>query len=167
VGDRSVDWLATTSGLPAACDLLEGTRVSLGRRMNSISRKRPDVLMTETAMQRFLILVLVCGVVGTGLTTCPQPAKACAMSVQARHACCDGATLRAARCCCAGGQRTARLVSTAGPLQQEHGTHSLVAVVSWQPSVIDAAALIAHRTRATHGPGPPDTPIHKHTQLLL
>jgi hypothetical protein len=117
--------------------------------------------------RRIAILVLVTVVVAAGVTTCPRPVPACAMSVHARHACCDHVALRMARCCCAAGQRSAQLVSTAGPIQQDHAAKLLVAVPGWQANVSEAAALLAHYTRAGHGPAPPDTPIHNHIQLLL
>ena len=118
-------------------------------------------------LQRAVILVLVTVVVGAGVTTCPRPVKACAMSVQVQHACCDHVALRTSRCCCGTGQRTAQLVSTAGPLQQDHGLKLQVAALGWQPSITEAVALTAHRMRASHGPAPPDTLIHSHIQLLL
>jgi hypothetical protein len=89
------------------------------------------------------------------------------MAVHARHACCDHVALQQARCCCGSGQRTAQLVSTAGPLQQDRGAPPLAALPCWQTSVTEAVTLLAYGARSGHGPAPPDTPINSHIQLLL
>jgi hypothetical protein len=118
-------------------------------------------------LQRMAIVVLVTAVIGAGVSTCPRPVSACALSVHARHACCNHPALRAARCCCGTGQRTPQLVSTAGPVQQDHDAHLLAALPGWQASGDEVVARLAHRTRAGYGPAPPNTLVHSHIQLLL
>jgi hypothetical protein len=127
------------------------------------------VLQAEVEMlRRVAILLLVTLVAGVGMTACPRPATACTMAVQARHACCDHVALRTSQCCCSAGQRTTQLLSPMGPYQPDHGSRLLAAVYGWQPDMATGVPLTAQqRMRAGHGPAPPDTPIHNHTQLLL
>jgi hypothetical protein len=121
-------------------------------------------------MRRLAMLLLVVGVIFTGLTACPMAGLCCFTQPQetAAHDCCKKgtATIRTSDCC-----RDAQLGYRAVNSQaQIHGLFVLVLTgiaAGDCPEVATITLASALRNGSTHGPAPPATLTAQHTSLLL
>ena len=131
-------------------------------------RPRPVLHTTHKMSRRLGILLLLVAVSFSAATTCPRRVAACSMVRQATHDCCTQRTsLGSNDCCCkASDQLTAQAINTVP--QDRHASVTLVAAVShlvFSPTAITQG--ICTRAPLGHGADPPDTPVTRHTQLLL
>jgi hypothetical protein len=118
--------------------------------------------------RRVGIVLLLVAVTLSAAATCPRRVAACAMVRQAMHECCkQRTTLRSNDCCCkASHQLAAQAVNTVP--QDKDASFALVAAPSHLvPSTTDTMWGIKAPAPVGHGADPPDTPVTRHTQLLL
>lgn len=111
-----------------------------------------------------LLLAILLAVTSTGL--CARGAQACTMVKAAGHDCCSGKSLWATDCCCPAKAQTAKFPASHG--EQSLSSMPLLAVA---PAILPpAAALLASRPLGVvlaRALAPPDTPVSRHTSLLL
>ena len=118
--------------------------------------------------RRLGILLLLVAVSFSAVATCPRRVAACPMVRQATHDCCNQrTTLRSNDCCCKTSHQLTSQATNTVP-QDKHASVTLVAALSHMvPCPIDIAQGIRTSAPLGHGADPPDTPVTRHTQLLL
>ncbi|HEX7406636.1 MAG TPA: hypothetical protein VF515_03190 [Candidatus Binatia bacterium] len=121
-------------------------------------------------LERAAVVVLAASIVLGSVTVCPRGGLACPMQKPAGHHCCGSSSTWRAHDCCAGGAHLPSAALTATGADQEH-RHSTQAPAPFIVPVTTAGScwsvLGPQRCLLKGGPAPPDTPITRHTSLLL
>ena len=111
-------------------------------------------------------LLLALLLAATSIGVCARGVRACSMPPAASHDCCSGKSLWANDCCCAGKAQRSAAVPDNGLTQAS----STSVVLASGPAVLPAVpAALSSPTSVVlaRAFAPPDTPVSRHTSLLL
>lgn len=118
--------------------------------------------------RRLAVLALTLFVAAFSVVACPAGAFACGQGKR-MAGCCDDVTMSSGACCCSGASSRANPAAAPSLLERDTVKHLLVPVLG----VVSLVAL----TMPVSGPGvpalgrhglaPPDTPVRRHTLLLI